>query len=202
MIQLPEGKYQTIAADCPWPEQGGGKIKRGADRHYPIMKVKDIMNIGVKDIAADNAHLYLWVTSNYLKGGLDVMHAWGFRYVSQIVWVKKKVANPKALFFEDDDEAVGDGVTTQVGLGQYIRGCHELLLFGVRGVLPYRTIQHGGAEKRAQWRSVVEAPRTEHSAKPEIFRKTMEVVSHGPYIELFARGAAPEGWEFWGNEAQ
>ena len=35
-------KYQTILADPPWNEQGGGKIKRGADRHYPLMKTKDI----------------------------------------------------------------------------------------------------------------------------------------------------------------
>ncbi len=26
-------KYKTIYADPPWPEVGGGKIKRGADRH-------------------------------------------------------------------------------------------------------------------------------------------------------------------------
>ena len=35
-------KYKTIYLDPPWAEQGGGKIKRGADRHYPLMKTKDI----------------------------------------------------------------------------------------------------------------------------------------------------------------
>ena len=34
-------KYKTIYMDPPWAEQGGGKIKRGADRHYPLMKTKD-----------------------------------------------------------------------------------------------------------------------------------------------------------------
>lgn len=33
-INFPKNKYKTIYADPPWPEQGGGKIKRGADRHY------------------------------------------------------------------------------------------------------------------------------------------------------------------------
>jgi len=34
-------KYKTIYAD-PVAERGGGKIKRGADRHYPLMSVREI----------------------------------------------------------------------------------------------------------------------------------------------------------------
>lgn len=35
MIAFPPaaGTYRTIYADPPWHEQGGGRIKRGADRH-------------------------------------------------------------------------------------------------------------------------------------------------------------------------
>jgi len=36
-------KYRTIYADPPWPEYGSGKIKRGADRHYPLMSIKAIV---------------------------------------------------------------------------------------------------------------------------------------------------------------
>lgn len=35
-------RYKTILADPPWPEHGGGKSKRGADRHYPLMSVRKI----------------------------------------------------------------------------------------------------------------------------------------------------------------
>ena len=35
-------KYKTIYIDPPWEEKGGGKIKRGADRHYKLMKIDDI----------------------------------------------------------------------------------------------------------------------------------------------------------------
>lgn len=35
-------QYKTICADPPWMERGGGKIHRGADRHYPLMKTQDI----------------------------------------------------------------------------------------------------------------------------------------------------------------
>ena len=40
--------YKTIYADPAWGEKGGGKIKRGADNHYPLMKTKDI--IAMKDM--------------------------------------------------------------------------------------------------------------------------------------------------------
>ena len=43
MNNFPNKKYKTIYADPPWPEYGGGKIKRGADRHYDLMTVKDII---------------------------------------------------------------------------------------------------------------------------------------------------------------
>lgn len=34
---FPQGQYKTIYIDPPWPERGGGKIKRGADRHYALI---------------------------------------------------------------------------------------------------------------------------------------------------------------------
>ena len=41
-MKISNKKYQTIYADPPWAMFGGGKIKRGADKHYPLMKTKDI----------------------------------------------------------------------------------------------------------------------------------------------------------------
>lgn len=40
--------YKTIYADPPWMERGGGKIKRGADKHYPLMSTKDIIALPVR----------------------------------------------------------------------------------------------------------------------------------------------------------
>ena len=165
-------KYKTIYADPPWPEYGGGKIKRGADKHYSLMTIKDIAALPVQDITEDNAHLYLWVTNNYLPAGLEVMKAWGFIYKTTITWGKDKF-----------------------GLGQYFRGQTEHCLFGVKGNLPYK-ISEG---KRQQGRTILLAPRTEHSRKPEEMRLMIEKVSYAPYIELFAR-EHPVGWDIWGNE--
>lgn len=38
MNTFPNRKYKTIYADPPWQESGGGKIKRGADKHYLLIK--------------------------------------------------------------------------------------------------------------------------------------------------------------------
>ena len=67
------GQYQTIMADPPWLERGGGKVKRGADRHYALMTTEAICALRVALWAGRNAHLYLWVTNNFLPDGLDVM---------------------------------------------------------------------------------------------------------------------------------
>lgn len=178
-------KYKTIYADPPWMESGGGKIKRGADRHYELMRTKDIMALPISNICEDNAHLYLWVTNNFLPDGLKVMEAWGFRYVSKISWVKADNMPAQCFRFQN------------AGLGQYFRGRDEICLFGVKGRLPYR-LDEGG--KRMQGFSSFAAPRGEHSEKPEEMRGMIEKVSYPPYIELFARRSTP-GWDIWGNEA-
>lgn len=172
MIPFPNKKYKTIYADPPWPEYGGGKIKRGADKHYDLMKVKDIIALPVTEISEDNAHLYLWTTNNYLPAALEVMKAWGFTYKTIITWGKDKF-----------------------GLGQYFRGQTEHCLFGVRGNLPYK-IADG---KRQQGRTLLFAPRREHSQKPPEMRVMIEKVSYEPRIELFARERF-DGWDAWGNE--
>lgn len=173
MIDL-RGRYKTVYADPPWWEMGGGKIKRGAQKHYRLMKTADIAALPVGQLAANNAHLYLWVTNNHLEDGLAVMKAWGFRYVTKITWLKDRF-----------------------GLGQYFRGVTEDCLFGVRGSLPYRIRPDG---KRAQGVTGFAAPRNRHSEKPERMREMIELVSHPPYVELFVRAAAP-GWDVYGDEA-
>lgn len=168
-------KYEIIYADPPWQEIGGGKIVRGANKHYPLMKTKDIASLPIKNVSAENSHLYLWVTNNFLPDGLFVMKEWGFEYKTLITWVKHRF-----------------------GLGQYFRGQTEHCLFGVRGVLPYKVVDG----KRQQGVTVIHAPRTEHSEKPYEMREVIEKVSDREgynKIELFAR-IKVQGWDVWGNE--
>ena len=81
-------------------------------------------------------------------------------------------------------------VKPQMGIGNYWRVSHEFLLLGVRGSCKFRN------KSAMSW---VRANRTRHSRKPEKVRKLVEKVSHGPYLELFARQAA-KGWTAYGNE--
>ena len=168
-------KFLTLYADPPWNETGGGRIKRGADRHYPLMKTRDIADLPVKEVMADNSHLYLWVTNNFMEDGYAVCRAWGYRPVTLITWAK-------------------DG---RIGLGQYYRGQTEHCIFAVRGCLPYKSI--GG--KRAQGTTLLTAPRTAHSEKPEEMRRRIERVSYGPMLELFARPRAKlmSDWTYFGH---
>jgi len=174
-VNLPCGPFATLYADPPWPEYGGGRIKRGADRHYKLMCVSDIKAMGddIQNTMAPDSHCYLWVTNNYLPAGLEVLKAWGYRYITTITWAKDKF-----------------------GLGQYYRGQTEHCLFGVRGRIPYRKRPNG---KRAQGVTIIHAPRRKHSQKPDEMREMIEVVSPPPYLELFARERAP-GWIVWGDE--
>lgn len=167
-------KYKTILADPPWPESGGGRIKRGADAHYPLMTVEAIKQLPVGQLVdPEGCHLYLWVTNNYLRAGFEVLDAWCFHYITIITWAKEG----------------------RIGLGQYYRGMTEHCLFARRGVLPYREYEG----RRAQGTTLIQAPRGEHSAKPESLRRIIEIVSYPPRVELFARTVAP-GWDVWGNQ--
>lgn len=167
--------FRTVLADPPWNEQGGGKSKRGADKHYPLLKTPDILRVMLScphwENVHENSHLYLWVTNNFLKDGLWIMDALGYRYVTNVCWKKDKA-----------------------GLGQYFRGQHELLLFGTRGKRP--------TEPRTDLKnipSIFDAKRTKHSKKPEESYHLIESRSMGGYLELFAREPR-EGWTVWGNE--
>ena len=166
--------FRTVVLDPPWNESGGGRIKRGADKHYPLLKSADMPAV-IKgcphwtDIEVD-AHMYMWVTNTFLPDGLWLMGQLGFTYKTNVVWVKQRI-----------------------GLGQYFRGQHELCLFGAKGnSYAVRT-----GDKTIS--SVVKADRGKHSKKPDVFLELVEKRSNGPYLEVFARRVR-ENWTCWGNE--
>ncbi|ANC31455.1 MT-A70 family methyltransferase [Isoptericola dokdonensis] len=175
-----DGGFKTILADPPWRfTNRTGKVApehRRLDR-YSTLTVDEIAEIPVATSAADDAHLYLWVPNALLPDGLRVMEAWGFRYVSHIVWAKRRK----------------DGGPDGRGVGFYFRNVTELLLFGVRGSM--RTL----APARSQV-NMIETRKREHSRKPDEQYDLIERCSPGPFLELFAR-YPQEGWTAWGDEA-
>lgn len=95
--------YKTIYLDPPWEERGGGKIKRGADKHYNLMNIAELKKLPIQQLAnRDGCHLYMWVTNNFLQKSFELLKAWGFEYITCITWQKDRI-----------------------GLGQYYRGITE-----------------------------------------------------------------------------
>tara|TARA_B100000749_G_C18423121_1_gene464388 strand:- start:917 stop:1573 length:657 start_codon:yes stop_codon:yes gene_type:complete len=173
--------YGTILADPPWQFQNRtGKVAPEHKRlnRYGTMRLDDICDLPVEAIADNPAHLYLWVPNALLPEGLKVMDAWGFRYVSNIIWEKVRK----------------DGGPDGRGVGFYFRNVTEVLLFGVRGKNA-RTLAPGRRQV-----NIIRSQKREHSRKPDEQYKIIEECSWGPRIELFSRGKR-KGWTVWGNQA-
>lgn len=89
-IYTTENKYRVIYADPPWSynDKQNTETLGGAEKHYPTMPLDDICGLPVP--SADNAVLFLWVTSPLLEDCFKVINAWGFKYKSSFVWDKVK----------------------------------------------------------------------------------------------------------------
>ena len=169
-------KYHIVYADPPWDHQLGGYSPKSPEAKYPVMTTSEICALPVKDIAHNDAVLFLWVTMTKLPDAFAVIEAWGFKYVSNgFTWVK---TNPK-----------GHGY--HFGMGYWTRQNAEICLVAKRG-RPKR--------RSAAVSSIVVAPRGVHSAKPAIVRREIvRVCGNLSRVELFARTKTP-GWDIWGNE--
>lgn len=178
------GPFRCIAMDPPWPERGSGKCKRGADRHYRVRGKQAICDIILSAPVwhpAEHAHLYMWVTNNYLESGLWLVRALGFRYITNLNWPKDRY-----------------------GIGRYFRGQHELCLFAVRGKGLHPSVMTDRRDLSTSPPHLIGHVRDErgkrvHSAKPAYYRELMEARSKGPRLEMFAREQAP-GWTCWGDQ--
>lgn len=174
-------QFRTIMADPPW--QFMNRTGKVAPEHrrlnrYSTLSTEEIGQLPVASVAAETAHLYLWVPNALLPDGLAVMAQWGFTYKANIVWHKIRK----------------DGGSDGRGVGFYFRNVTELLLFGIKGK---------NARTEAAGRSQVNfmaSRKREHSRKPDEQYQLIESCSKGPYLELFARGTRPD-WTYWGNQA-
>jgi len=169
---LPEGVYDVVYADPPWRYDYNGSLRGKADIHYPTLKIDEITAIPIDQHIAEDAALLLWSTNAFLETALKLIHDWGFTYKTCFVWVKDRI-----------------------GVGFWLRNQHELLLLGVKGHFP------SPADEDRQ-PSVIEAPYTEHSSKPEVVYGIIEKMwPRRRYLELYARNTHP-GWASWGNEVK
>jgi N6-adenosine-specific RNA methylase IME4 len=186
-------KYNVILADPPWKIKAGRPLKgykmengkqlfipvsnKSRDTEYPHMAIEDIKSLKVKDIAADDAHLYMWVTNSHLPFAFEIIKEWGFKYSTMIVWAKNRMGG---------------------GLGGTYKITTEFLIFATKGRLKANQTNESTwfNEKRTY-----ENGFPKHSKKPTFFYELIEKTSPGRKIELFARQKR-EGWDSWGNEVK
>ena len=87
--ELPTGKYRVIYADPAWQYKNSG-FTTSAENHYKTMPTDEICNLPIKDLADENAVLFLWATNPLLEDALRVCKAWGFTYKTNFVWIKNQ----------------------------------------------------------------------------------------------------------------
>ena len=169
------GKYRVIYADPPW-KYGNDGIIGDTDhyghvgRHYPSMTIDELCELPIRDLAENDAVLFLWVTSPLLEDAFSLIKAWGFKYKTSFVWDK-----------------VGHN------FGHYNSVRHELLLVCTRGSCTPDNLHLYDSVQSIPKSDI-------HSEKPEQFREIIDsLYTLGNKIELFAR-VAIDGWEAWGNE--
>ncbi len=114
-IVRPDGLYDIIACDPPWPygteyDPAG----RRAANPYPEMPLEDIAAIELP--ASGNCILFLWTTHKFMRYSFGLLDNWGFRDVAIITWVKDKM-----------------------GLGTWLRSQSEFCIMAVRGT-PHVTL--------------------------------------------------------------
>jgi N6-adenosine-specific RNA methylase IME4/ParB-like chromosome segregation protein Spo0J len=167
-------RWPILLADPPWryEHQLFSSTWKDIEDHYPTLTLEEICALPVAEIASENALLFLWVPPPKLAESFKVIEAWGFDYRTGLVWVKHAI-----------------------GMGNYVRQKHEHLLIARRGEIPMPAT----ADRPV---SVLEAPRREHSRKPdEAYALIERMYPELPKIELFARQTRA-GWAAWGNEVQ
>lgn len=172
-VEPPDGKYRVIYADPPWSYGNSNLQQYGhASFHYPSMTISELCELPIKDLAEDDAVLFLWVTSPLLAECFPVIRSWGFQYKTSFVWDKVKH-----------------------NFGHYNSVRHELLLVCTRGSCTpdvnqlfdsVQTVERGEhSEKPEVFRTIID---------------TLYV--YGKKIELFARSGTNDQWERWGNEVR
>jgi N6-adenosine-specific RNA methylase IME4 len=175
--ELPMFGFDFIMADPPWrfdTWSNAGKNHKSPENHYRTMQLADIAAMPVGNLAAKNCVLWLWATHPMVDQQISVMRAWGFRFVTSGVWVKR-TKHGKLAF----------------GPGYRLRSASEPFLIGT----------NGAPETCKSIRTVVEGLAREHSRKPEEAYAEAERMCPGARrADLFSRTTRP-GWTAWGDQA-
>jgi N6-adenosine-specific RNA methylase IME4 len=152
------------------------------------MTADQLMALPVAEVAAKDSALLMWVVDSHFEEALALGRAWGFTPKSiAFVWLKRDPLDARQVTML---RPIAE--PAKIGMGYSTRKQAELCLLFTRG--KPRRLSKGV-------RQVIEAPRREHSRKPDETFARIEALYAGPYLEMFARERRAE-WEAWGNQTE
>jgi N6-adenosine-specific RNA methylase IME4 len=116
--------YETGIIDPPWPyerassnEKLTGYVSQDGNEQYPTLSVEDMKTLPIGEVIG--GYLFVWTTSPFIPGSLELIKSWGFEYITSMAWYKN----------------------TGIGVGYWLRGDHELVLIAKR--TGYKSIRSG-----------------------------------------------------------
>lgn len=172
-------RYRTILADPPWlvPIIKSSKAKWNRPPvPYPMMSTDEICKLPIGDLAADDAHCWIWTCNSHLEDGFRVMRAWGFRYLAPITWVKP---NGNGAWWQHRTQTMLMGYRRRLAMNR-VR-CAPTV--GMWPAPRAHSVKPEGSYALIE--SISEFPRIEIFARP--------------WTPLFERR---DGWDVWGNEVK
>lgn len=158
---------KTVLCDVPF-RFSNQATRAASGRHYKLMTVKELKEFTFLH-NEESCLLLFWAWNSVLLQCLEIVEAWGFTYKTNIAWIKP-----------------------HMGLGNYVRSAHELLILATKGKLKLPL-----SKRHLSW---FMAEKREHSRKPEYQYDIAEILGEPPYVELFARRKRI-GWNTWGDKA-
>lgn len=171
----PPSGFDLAVIDPPWHFKAGMNARHAGSK-YALMGLDAIKAMPIRAIMARDSWVILWHTEPMARQAFEVLDAWGARYSTRGVWVKR--TRRGLLGF---------------GSGFVLRGAHE----------PFIVAKFGRPKVVARnVRSVIEGPLREHSRKPdEAYAEFGRMVPKGAdKIEVFSRETRAGWWSF-GDEA-
>jgi N6-adenosine-specific RNA methylase IME4 len=165
-------KFKAILIDPPWSfdtYSHKGQVPARGKQPYRTLSLREIAGLPVPEFMADNCAVFLWKSDTLPHAASFLATAWGLTIPTDPVFV---------------------WVKPSIGMGYWSRKRSEQVVLLKKG-RPKRI--SCGVDQ------VIEAPRREHSRKPDEIYSRIESLVSGPYLEIFARQQWP-GWSAWGNE--
>jgi N6-adenosine-specific RNA methylase IME4 len=158
------GKYRTILIDPAW-DYDWLSIAARAKPGYAMQPIEKLRELDVRAWADEDegCHLYCWTTNNFLSEACKLVEHWGFQHRTVITWIKPP----------------------PFGLGSYYRNSTEHILYATLGETTTRPAA-------ASIPTHFEAPRGEHSEKPEKSYEIIRAGSYPPYGEANQREPRPD----------